>query len=177
MKKIISLLGLVLILTACSEEAKKESTENLAVLTVDQLLENPEKYVDQNVKVSGTVVHVCKHGGKRVHLIGTNDEEKFKVEAGKDALVFDRTLEGSDITAEGKIMKQVIDEAYLNNWESELNEELEKVDENHKNEKGVAEKIENKEQIKNMRKELEESGKTELIFYSMKCSNYDVKNN
>jgi hypothetical protein len=70
-------------------------------ISVHDLLQDPGKYVDQAVVITGTVTHVCKHAGKRLHLTGAQEGETIRVEAGEAISRFERELEGSMITAHG----------------------------------------------------------------------------
>ena len=71
--------------------------------------------------------------------------------------------------------------AYLDEWEADVQKEIESSKNlhtgNHKKGKEKEEESETEEslnQIKNLRKMLEESGKDHLSFYSVKCVEYEV---
>ena len=61
--------------SSSNQDKKAELSDQQAVVdegvTVDviSLLSNAEKYDGKEVLVTGTVVHVCKHSGKRLHLM------------------------------------------------------------------------------------------------------------
>ncbi len=72
-KKILTLLGLAIILVACNNSRKninEQAVTNEPVnITVADFLTNADEYVGQEVKIKGTVSHTCKHGGKKdVHF-------------------------------------------------------------------------------------------------------------
>ncbi len=115
----------------CSGPSKKQETENvnaeavadeITVLNVESLLENIEAYDGKEVAITGTVTHVCKHSGKRLHLMGADEKTMVRLEAGEIGQ-FDRELEGSDIIAKGVFKREIIDEEYLAKWANELNKE------------------------------------------------------
>ena len=124
----LSLLFLTFILAGCSnskqenkEEAisEKSSSEEIVVIDVIELLANPKEYDGKLIAVSGTVTHVCKHSGKRLHLMGADEKTKVRLEAGEIGQ-FERELEGSDIVAKGVFHRDIIDEEYLAKWSEEM---------------------------------------------------------
>jgi len=72
-----------------------------------------DKHVDNKVSVKGTVVHVCKHGGKRMFLMGDDPNVRVKITKGKNMTAFEREMEGSDVSAEGIVRVKEVDNAYL----------------------------------------------------------------
>jgi len=71
------------------------------------------------VKISGLVDHICKHGGKRLMLVGQNPDEHIRVEAG-DKPPFQEDVVGTNIEVTGKFVAEKIDSIYLANWEEEI---------------------------------------------------------
>lgn len=117
--------------------AAGEKKEAVETLSVDDLMAHIDNEVGKEVVLKGMVDHVCKHGGKRLHLMGSDDANKIRVESGAEITQFDRELEGSEIMVTGKVMKQVIDEAFLAQREEELKSgtaEHEEHDEEHADE-------------------------------------------
>lgn len=104
----LSFAILVFLFSGCAKSEKQSTTENLADTTAAQpevvdlaiLIANPTQYDGKEVAIQGTVVHVCKHSGKRLHLMGADETTKLRVEAG-DIGQFAKELEGSDIIARG----------------------------------------------------------------------------
>ena len=128
--------------------------------------------------LTGTVVHVCRHGGKRLFMIGDESEPRFKVTAGTDVGTFDLELEGSKVKVRGVVNVDRIDEAFLDRREAELESGTkEKVEHQaHHEQVGEAEMSETEEskaRLKAMRKQLEESGKEQLSFYSVEATSLE----
>jgi hypothetical protein len=104
----LSFAILLVIFSGCTKSEKQTTSETLADTTAVQpvlvdlatLLANPTQYDGKEVAVEGTVVHVCKHSGKRLHLIGADEATKLRIEAGEIGQ-FAKELEGSDIIAKG----------------------------------------------------------------------------
>ena len=122
---LISLFAFLLI--SCGGQKKQEqATETqteteVVVLTVDDLYENAVDMVDKEVVVTGTVMHVCKQGGGRCFLMGSNEEINIRVEAGEKIGTFSQEQMGSDLEIVG-IFKEVKTEADAHNPASEHGE-------------------------------------------------------
>ena len=127
----LSFLFLTFILAGCSNSnqenkeqviSEKPTSEEVEVIDVIELLANPKEYDGKLIAVSGTVTHVCKHSGKRLHLMGADEKTKVRLEAGEIGQ-FERELEGSDIIAKGVFHREIIDEEYLAKWSDEMEKE------------------------------------------------------
>ena len=116
MKKIVVILVLILAFTACKNDAQK--VEDTAQQTEEVNVETPllaiadfdakaGDFVSKEVKISGIVDHVCKHGGKKL-LLATDDG---KVHVTSDER-FEEALKGSEIALNGVVVEERIDEAY-----------------------------------------------------------------
>ncbi|MFP4526059.1 MAG: hypothetical protein ACLFNL_06685 [Bacteroidales bacterium] len=120
MKKQIWLAAIVAIMafSACNtgeqEKQEKQTKEETQALRVTQVMQNPEKYLDKEIKVEGMVSHICQHGGKRLHLSEGDSEEKLRVRAGKKIGQFQKELEGNNMLISGKFVEERIDQEYIN---------------------------------------------------------------
>ena len=181
MKKKIA-FGCVILtfLFACSTGDKKDQKEEkveIPQVSITELLENADQYVNQSILFTGTVDHVCREGGKKMFLIDNNPESRIKVTPGKNMPSFDVELEGSDLMIEGVLQALVIDEDYLAKWEEELMGKHDAQEEGHaQTEHGekadMGTHVGDKQQIDSYRKMLEESGKDKITFYSVECSKF-----
>ncbi|TLX71484.1 hypothetical protein E9993_20240 [Labilibacter sediminis] len=88
---------------SCCAGKETETDSLLAVITVDQLLLAPEKYIEKKVDLKGLVAHTCKKSGKKMFLKGENDSVFIRVEAGENISQFEADLEGDSIVATGYI--------------------------------------------------------------------------
>ena len=174
-KKLSVIALLVLLAASCGSNVEKQDTMQL---TVSDITAKTADYVGQEVSITGTVEHVCRHGGKRLFIIGEDPKDRFKITAGPAVGTFDMSLEGSDIRVVGVVQEQVIDEAYLDNWEAEVGagakpevghqgHDRSNIEEEDHSEESVR-------QINMMRKKLEESGKESLSFYSLECQSFEI---
>lgn len=182
-KKLIPLVLIVSLFVACSTQEKKAEAApvkaEVVKLTVDDFYGKAPELANKEVQITGTIVHVCKHGGKRAHIIGTDPEVKVKLQCTEEVAKFEREAEGNDVLATGTVDALIIDEAYLNNWEEEIKksgESNKNLHDGHKKDhEGMTEQEENLAKIASYRKELKESGKEKLEYYSVKLKSYEIK--
>ena len=136
--KNLALLGiLIVLLVACGQQNKNQdkSTEQaveLVVLSVDELFEKAADLADKEVVVKGTVMHVCKQGGARCFLMGSNENMNIRVEAGEKIGAFSQEQMGSELEISG-ILKIVKTEADAHNPGQEHGEEEHVEDEETEN--------------------------------------------
>ena len=120
--RILSVIVLAFLMTACNTQKKADSAAEQAdpvEVTVAQILDEAANMVDQKVIISGSVTHVCRHGGQRLFIIGEDPEKTFKITTGEEIAEFDVSLEGSRILVSGIVKELIIDETYLAEWEAE----------------------------------------------------------
>ena len=133
-------------------------------------------YVEKAVILEGTVLHTCKHGGKRMFLVDGNDSISVEVTAGNDIPKFEESLIGSRVRVFGTLKEERIDEKYLADWETEVKKPVENHDagvhtgaKGHEDQ-GTDEKL---AQINNLRDQLKQSGKDHLSFYSIEANKFE----
>lgn len=119
MKNLFVIVLFSLFLFACGNSKKgqapaAEEGQQALVLSVDELYANAAEMVDKEVVVKGTVMHVCKHGGGRCFIMGSNEDINIRVEAGEKIGAFDQEQMGSDLEITG-IFKVVKTEADAHN--------------------------------------------------------------
>ena len=69
-------------------------TRSTAVLEIDELLAAADSLAGQTVTIEGVCTHTCKHGARKIFLMGSDDTQTIRVES--------------------------IDEAYLARWEAQV---------------------------------------------------------
>jgi hypothetical protein len=106
MKKFVLLSLVAAFLFSCGNSKQNNSTENLVVYSVDELYDHAFELEGQEITVKGTVMHVCKHGGGRCFLMGSNEDFNIRIEAGEKIGAFSQKQMGSDLTVTG-ILKEV----------------------------------------------------------------------
>lgn len=134
MKNLIFVGILAFIVFGCSNQNNRQQAENeelkaeTVVYSIDNLYENAPELVDKEVVIEGTVMHVCKHGGERCFLMGSNEDINIRIEAGEKIGAFGQELMGSDLVITG-ILKEVKTEADAHNPDREHGEEQSEEDE------------------------------------------------
>jgi len=162
---------------AVEEIVNEEAVAEPQVVELAALVGSTADYSGALVKVTGTVEHVCKHGGKRLFIMGEDPEMRFKITAGEAIGAFERELEGSDITVTGIVEEQIIDEAYIASLEAEA--ATEDADEAHEHEEGAEGEAEEHhtgtgDQAAHLRQMLADSGSDSMSFYSLDCSSFEI---
>ncbi len=107
MHKILSIVLAAAILTFAAAGAMAEgqvfgkgvSLEK--AVKVSDLLENPDKYVGETIRVEGIAVGVCSHRGCWVELASDKEGDTVRVKVKDGEIVFPPELLGSVLAAEG----------------------------------------------------------------------------
>lgn len=189
-KKVFLFAIIATFFAACNNAGTTESTEapgqttetpEIVMMTTTDFITHPEDFVGKEIVIEGTTVHVCKHGGKRMFIIGdTTDTERIQIKAGDAIDAFKVELEGSEVSVVGVVDELRIDEAYLTQWENELRADkpeselkIHKGEEGHEHDEGDP----NAEfkQIDAYRAQLAEQGVDHLSFYSIIAKEYKEK--
>ena len=84
----IALLAVAVIGTSCGNKQQKSSSDTTteqttsSALEIDSLLANAENLAGKEVTIEGVCTHTCKHGAKKIFLMGSDDTQVIRVEAG-----------------------------------------------------------------------------------------------
>jgi hypothetical protein len=127
-KRFLIILAVIVSFSACNNTNKEQSQETTKepekkVLKVNQVMNNPDEYLGKEIKVEGMVTHVCRHGGKRLHLSESGSDLKLRVRTGEKTGKFERELEGSNVTLTGKFVEDRIDQEYIEKLKSGQSDE------------------------------------------------------
>lgn len=76
----VAFIGMMLA-TSCGNKAQNETVEEAVAISVDSVVSNPEAYMGDTITIEGVVSHLCKHGGKKAFLLGSNDSTMIRCEA------------------------------------------------------------------------------------------------
>jgi hypothetical protein len=190
MKKLILFGMIALFFTACANE-QKPLTENTAVtekskepamITVGSFETKAPTLVGEMVTIKGTADHICKHDGKKLFMIDTEEEGRVKITSGEGVPAFNTDYEGYDFVVTGYVDEMIVDEAYLLEWEEEV---IAGIDETRhlgggepmtEEERAAGVHLDDPamEQIAAYRQEMKELGTNKLSFYSIVCTSFDV---
>ena len=178
-KKLFPILIVAIIAFAsCNRSAEnkadvpKNDTTLIKVLTFEK---QADSCIDKPVIIEGTVLHICKHGGKRMFLIDATDSIRVEITAGPDIVKFDEALIGSRVRVFGNLREERIDAKFLNEWEAETLKPEGSHDvgvhtgaKGHEDQ-GKEDKLNN---IKALREDLKNSGKDHLSNFSIEAAKF-----
>lgn len=119
---VVALMAMVNFNSCGNKQQKQqdEASERLSgAIDVDSLLAAADSLSGQEVTVEGVCTHICKHGGRKIFLMGSDDTQTIRIEAGKVGK-FDQKCVNSMVKVTGVLVEQRVDEAYLENWENQL---------------------------------------------------------
>ena len=90
-------------LFAQNKSSVKASAASDQIVSVkpDNFQDVASDLLGKEVEIQGMVVHVCKHGGKKMFIIGENPDMRVKITASEKVSVFDPELEGSTVHVVG----------------------------------------------------------------------------
>ena len=120
------LLGRTLGLASCGDDnntsKEQASAEEVApaALEVDQVLADPDSLVGDTIEIEGICTHICKHGGGKIFLMGSDDTKTLRVEAGESIGSFPQETVNSIVRVTGVLVEDRIDEDYLAQWEAQI---------------------------------------------------------
>ena len=120
------LLGMPLGLASCGDDSNKSKEQasaeevTTAALEVDQVLADPDSLVGDTIEIEGICTHICKHGGGKIFLMGSDDTKTLRVEAGESIGSFPQETVNSIVRVTGVLVEDRIDEDYLAQWEAQI---------------------------------------------------------
>ncbi len=120
------LLGMTLSLASCGDDSNKSKEQTSAeevtpvALEVDQVLADPDSLVGDTIEIEGICTHICKHGGGKIFLMGSDDTKTLRVEAGESIGSFPQETVNGIVRVTGVLVEDRIDEDYLAQWEARI---------------------------------------------------------
>lgn len=132
LQKTVWVAGIVLsawAMTSCGNgksgenNARQTETVSASALEVDQLLMQADSLAGKTVTVEGVCTHTCKHGARKIFLMGSDDTQVIRIEAG-DLGAFTPECVNSIVRVTGKLVESRVDEAYLRRWEEQSKAQL-----------------------------------------------------
>lgn len=119
----IAILCGTLAFVACGGNTSKRATaeqtaaaEQSDVLEIDELLASADSLARKFVTIEGVCTHTCKHGARKIFLMGSDDTQTIRVESGELGH-FDPQCVNRVVRVTGTLDEQRVDEAYLTAWE------------------------------------------------------------
>lgn len=184
------LLGMTLGLASCGNDSNKSKEQTSAeevtpaALEVDQVLADPDSLVGDTIKVEGICTHICKHGGGKIFLMGSDDTKTLRVEAGEPIGSFPQETVNSIVRVTGVLVEDRIDEDYLAQWEARIADQAKETQgeggcaaDMKANAEAEANSV--RERIANFRSRIaertEKEGKPYVSLYHMEGLSYEIR--
>lgn len=104
--------------SATSGEPESAAARNGSVLEIDDLLASADSLAGKSVTIEGVCTHTCKHGARKIFLMGSDDTRVIRVESGSLGH-FDPQCVNRLVRVTGRLDEQRVDEAYLAKWEAQ----------------------------------------------------------
>lgn len=168
------------------EKQQTEETARQAALSIDKLLESAETWAGKEVEAEGICTHICKHGGGKIFLMGSDDTRTIRIEAGKEFGKFKPETVNNIVLVKGTLVEDRIDEAYLTQWEEKVKAQT--AEQHGSGEAGCSTEQKARgeeaaasvaERIANFRKRIaernEKEGKNYLAFYHIDATEYAIQ--
>lgn len=122
--KLMIILAAATMCVACGGNNSKKSTstatdvaQNTTSMEIDAVLAGAEELTDQTIVLEGICTHICKHGGTKIFMMGSDDTKTIRIEAAKLGS-FDQKCVNSIVKVNGILREERVDEAYLQRWEA-----------------------------------------------------------
>lgn len=122
--KLMMFFAAATMLVACGGNNSKKAADNTAetaqaatAMEIDDVLAEADTLVGQEVVIEGICTHICKHGGTKIFMMGSDDTKTLRIEAAKLGS-FDQRCVNSIVKVKGILREERIDEAYLQRWEA-----------------------------------------------------------
>jgi len=156
LKKLLFVMAIATLFVSCNQESNNE----LATLTVAEFQKVAPEYIDQEIKITGMVNHVCQNSGKRLFIIEGDEDNSIKIVPDENNISsFEADIEGNEYVFTGVVVEDYkIDEAFLAEWEKEIiahNEEELAKEEEGENKEG--------EEIEEVAEDVEEVDVIEIV--------------
>lgn len=103
----------------CNSCADCSGCQVAGTMDVDKLLADAQTLVGKEIEVESICTHICSHGGTKIFLMGSDETKTIRVEAAKLGS-FDAKCANSIVKVKGVLREERIDEAYLQQWESQI---------------------------------------------------------
>ena len=121
----VGLLGLAagLAVPAAANTTYGEPLSDLAPVRIGELTGDPERFVDQRIKVVGLVDDICPMKGCWVDIIEKQSRETIRLKVQDDVIVFPAEARGQEIVAEGTLRRHEMSPRQAVRWLRHLAEE------------------------------------------------------
>lgn len=124
------LTGLLCVaVSACgSRKTDDSASADVEIITVDQVLADPDSFVGDTVVLEGVCSHLCRQGGKKAFVVGSADSLMLRCEAYPlMGTPFPKEVMHHPIVVTGIVREQRIDENAIQTMEAQNSERLQQI--------------------------------------------------
>lgn len=111
---VAALCSMVAACGGSSKSADEQAAPEIAAVSVDEVLANPENFLGDTIVIEGVCTHLCSHGGKKAFIAGSADSVMLRCEAyplmGEP---FPKTVIRHPLQVKGVLCEERIDEEAL----------------------------------------------------------------
>jgi hypothetical protein len=100
-----------------------EPLSDAAVVRIADILQHPERYLDQKIKVAGLVDDVCPMKGCWIDILESQSSATLRFKVEDDVIVFPVEARGAEVVAEGVLRKREMSRDEAVSWLRHLAEE------------------------------------------------------
>ncbi len=127
-KKFMLMAVAAIALCSCSGKSANEESAATTAVAVDSILANPDAYVGQQVTIEGVVSHLCKHGGRKAFILGSDENTMIRCDATEEmGSRFPQETIHKPLRVTGTVMESRIDEAAVREMEAARAGQVERV--------------------------------------------------
>ena len=168
---LIIFTAFLFILSSCNKQTAevKTAAPEMKIISFDDLYSNTYDAPKGKVVVEGLCVHVCKHSGKKIFVIGTDPNKKIQIFAGEGLSGFPQDIEGSKVRVVGLLEEEKLEMKDVEEMEKDL--KAQEKEEAKSATKSCAFEDEMKK-IKDLRDKISKSPKGYFSLYSMTSTEY-----
>ena len=121
LKNVFMILVAAAFLMACGSQSSSDQSDQTTateetvtetgpmVLSLAEFQEKAENIVGKEVTLEGNVIHVCKHGGKKMFITADDPDVRIKITTGEEMAAFDTELEGSYVKVRGIVEEMMVE--------------------------------------------------------------------
>ncbi|MEE4114535.1 MAG: hypothetical protein V2I37_00085 [Marinilabiliaceae bacterium] len=108
-KRLFGFIIMAAVVVSCGSNTEKKTDaaaeEAAQQIEFASLIDDPAAYLEKEITLEGNVVHVCKHSGKKMFIVGENPDIRLYISAGEEVPKFPMELLGSNVTVTGLLSK------------------------------------------------------------------------
>lgn len=186
-KTVLAIVAIMsLFIVSCGSKSGESQTANVEEsLTVDDVLDNADKYLGDTIVIEGECSHLCKHGGRKAFLASAKADRLLRAEAAGSFGAFAKETIHKVLKVKGVLVEDRIDEAAINKMEADYKkvqevhgENVEVGCESEKAAQGQADINTFDARMKDYRNKIAErqakEGKAYLSFYHLDAVDYEI---